>query len=229
MQSISWALNARGTWMLSVRKYCKRVQTQWSWLSVCFSPLTHKLYSHTPVILVTLLYTHIHKRAHFHPQVWGRLPQRPQSRVTKRLFHPFPQQHTRVAMPTRLAVLVIFGSVASEESQWCCDIIAVSWQLWDRAAEQGRPVNHGICLNVSSERPLSLTSDTLMALTSTDLRPTCSSVYSVSMPPSQSLFLCSCVPLVHSVSPLFVCILLSQQLSLSYQRCDLKVHMVCKG
>ncbi len=117
-----------------------------------FLPLTH---THKHTCTCDLSHSAIHPHAHTcsHPQVLGRLPQRPQTRLTNHLFHPLPQQYTLVAMPTQLAVLVIFGSVASEEAQWCCDITAVSWQLWDRAAEQGRPLNHGICLNVSSERP----------------------------------------------------------------------------
>lgn len=57
-----------------------------------------------------------------------------------------------------------------------CDITTVSWQLRERGAEQGRTVNPRICLNVSSEKPPCLTPDTLMALTSTDLRLTYCSV-----------------------------------------------------
>lgn len=106
-----------------------------------------------------------------------------------------------------------------------CDITTVSWQLWERGAEQGRTVNPRICLNVSSEKPPCLTPDTLMALTSTDLRLTC---YSVSL--WLRLLLCSYDPFLFCM-----CIHLKQLslecctcvLTVGVTWCDQKVMQCC--
>lgn len=86
----------------------------------------------------------------------------------------------------------IQGCDVSGNTVVALDITAISWQDWDRDPLQGRLVNHGICLNVSSERPLCFTSDTLMALTSTDLRLTCHTIFSLCA--SLSLPVCSTAP-----------------------------------
>lgn len=112
------------------------------------------------------------------------------------------------------AALVIFRSVVSEEAWWCCDINSVSWQLWNRAAKKGNTVNHGICPNVSSERPRSLTSNNMMVLTSTD-RPytnlsesVCCLYPSVIVPVFMLLW-----PSLNLVQYIFVYLLLAQQFS----------------
>lgn len=159
--------------------------------------LLFSTYTHTPVTLVTQLYTHTLRERNVHTfknfKAGCHDSHKPR-KIVVCFIHSFSNTVWLLCQPFCLLYWYsdiqgcdVWGNIVV-----ALDITAISWQDWDRGPPQGRLVNHGICLNVSSERPHCFTSDTLMALTSTDLRLTCHTIFSLCA--SLSIPVCSTAP-----------------------------------
>lgn len=157
---------SRGTWTLSVRKFHRRLLTQRSWLSVLSSTYTRKRYTRT-CDPSHLAWQPLPKRASFHPPVYGRWPQQPQTRATNGPWSLSITFATTRLLPGNSFWLFEWCLVV-----WCLRRHAVLWHhQCNRAAKkavQPRTVNHGVFPNMSWERPSCFISDNMMVLPSID-------------------------------------------------------------